>query len=160
LNPSPDIAFASLIKAELNGFGDFQQLLQQEQGVLIKGDVDQLLQLAARKSELIEKLAELSTQRIRLITAAHCENSASGIATFLDAINAPPATRDMWRKLLELAREVDQINRSNGTLIDTRLRHNQQTLSVLQSAANPSASLYGPNGQISSAASGRRLDKA
>ncbi len=160
MNPSPDTAFASLIKAELNGFGDFQQLLQQEQGVLIKGDVDQLLQLAARKSELIEKLAELSTQRIRLITAASCENSASGIATFLDTINAPPATRDMWSKLLELAREVDQINRSNGILIDTRLRHNQQTLSVLQSAANPSASLYGPNGQISGAASGRRLDKA
>lgn len=160
MNQDADAAFAALIKAEFGGFQEFLQLLQQEQGALIKGDADQLLQLAARKSGLVEKLAGLGTRRTGCITASGCENSASGIAAYLDAIQARTATRELWGKLLDLAREADQLNRSNGALIDTRLRHNQQTLSVLHSAANPAASLYGPDGQISGAASGRPLDKA
>lgn len=160
MNQDADAVFAALIRAEFDGFQEFLQLLQQEQGALIKGNADQLLQLAARKSGLTEKLTGLSAQRISCITAAGCENSASGIAAYLGAIKAQAATRELWGKLLDLAREADRINRSNGILIDTRLRHNQQTLSVLQSAANPAASLYGPDGQISGTASGRRLDKA
>lgn len=160
MNQDADAVFAALIKAELGGFQEFLQLLQQEQGALIKGDADQLLQLAARKSELVETLAGFSAQRISCISAAGCENSASGIAAYLDTIKAQTATRELWSKLLDLAREADRINRSNGILIDTRLRHNQQTLSVLHSAANPAVSLYGPDGQISGAASGRQLDKA
>jgi flagella synthesis protein FlgN len=160
LNQDTDAVFAALIKAEYDGFQEFLQLLQQEQGALIKGDVDQLLQLAASKSELIEKLAGFSAQRIKCISAAGCESSASGVAAYLDTIQAQAATRELWGKLLDLAREADQVNRSNGILIDTRLRHNQQTLSVLHSATNPAASLYGPDGQISGAAGGRRLDQA
>lgn len=160
MNQDKDAVFSALIKAEFDGFQEFLQLLQQEQGALIKGDVDQLTQLAARKSELVETLAGLGAQRNACISAAGCESSASGIAAYLDAIKAQGATRELWSKLLGLAREADQINRSNGILIDTRLRHNQQALSVLHSAANPAASLYGPDGQISGAASGRRLDQA
>lgn len=160
MNQDSDAVFAALIRAELGGFQDFHQLLKKEQAALIKGEVEQLLQFSTQKSGMIEKLAGLSTQRKSLIGAAGCEDNASGIAAYLDGIQATTATRELWGKLLDLAREVDQINCSNGILIDTRLRHNQQALSVLQSAANPSASLYGPNGQISGTTSGRRLDKA
>ncbi|MBU0592523.1 MAG: flagellar protein FlgN [Pseudomonadota bacterium] len=160
MDQNSDAAFAALIKAEFGGFQEFHLLLQQEQGALIKGEADQLLRLAALKSELIEKLAGLSAQRSLYISAAGCENNSSGVAAYLDSIKAQTETRELWSKLLDLARDVDQINSTNGILIDTHLRHNQQTLSVLQSAANPSSSLYGPNGQISGSASGRRLDKA
>lgn len=155
-----ETVFASILKTELEGFQAFHQLLQEEQGALVKGDTDLLLRLARQKSELIEKLAGLGARRNGLISAAGCANNASGIATYLDAIEAATSTRELWGKLLDLAREVDRINRSNGILIDTRLRHNQQALSALQGAANPAASLYGPDGQISTAASGRRFDKA
>jgi flagella synthesis protein FlgN len=160
LDHKSDTAFAVLIKAELDGFQEFHQLLLQEQGALIKGDTDQLLRLASQKSELIEKLAGLGAQRHGLITTAGGTNNASGITAYLDAIKAQASTRERWGKLLDLAREVDQLNSSNGILIDTRLRHNQQALSALHSAANPAASLYGPDGQISAATSGRRFDKA
>jgi flagella synthesis protein FlgN len=160
LNQTTDTVFTALVKAELAGFKEFHQLLQQEQGALIKGDVDQLLRLADHKSGLVEKLAELNDQRSHHMNSVGCENSAPGIAAYFDAIKAQTATRELWGELLNLVREVDQVNRSNGILINTRLLHNQQALSVLKSAANPGASLYGPDGQISSAASGRRLDKA
>ncbi len=160
MNQTADAVFAALLQAEFGGFQEFHQLLQEEQGALIKGDVDQLLQLADHKAELIERLSGLSAQRSHHMNAAGCKNSAPGIAAYLDAINARSETRERWSKLLDLVREVDQINRSNGILINTRLSHNQQALSVLKNAANPGANLYGPDGQISSAASGRRLDKA
>lgn len=160
MNQNPDAVLAALIKTELDAFRAFNQVLQQEQSALTDGDVDQLLQLVTHKSEVYEKLAELSSQRNKIVSAAGCENNASGIAVYFDSIEANPSTRELWGKLLELARETEHINNTNGILINTRLRHNQQTLSVLQNAANPSASLYGPNGQISGGASGRRLDKA
>lgn len=160
MSQNPDIVFSTLVNAELAGFQEFNHLLKKEQGALIKGEIEQLTVFSAKKSELVSKLAELGAQRIRLITLAGYENNASGISAYLDAIQAQKSTRALWEKLLDTAREVEQVNLNNGILIDTHLRHNQQTLSVLQSAANPVSSLYGPNGQISSAASGRRLDKA
>ena len=68
-------------------------------------------------------------------------------------------TREPWNQLLDLAREAEQANRRNGILIETHLRHNQQALAVLKTAANPGNSLYGPNGQISGITSGRPLGK-
>ena len=157
----PDAAaFSELIQAELEGFQEFHRVLQRNRPRSIEGDVDQLLQLAPHKSELMEKLSGFSAERNRWLTATGLENNASGIAALMDAIQADAETRESWRELLDMAREAEQINRTNGTLIDTRLRHNQQALSVLKTAANPGTSLYGPDGQISAASSGRQFDKA
>lgn len=160
MNPNADAIFALLLKAEFDRIQEFLRILKQEQHFLIQGDVEQLQALATHKTGLIEKLAEFNNQRTQQISRAGFDNSASGIAAYLDSIKAQDATRKLWEKLLDIAREADQINRSNGILIDTHLRQNQQALSVLLNAAKPGTSLYGPNGQISGAAGGRRLDKA
>lgn len=64
---------------------------------------------------------------------------------------------DIWQKIRGLAVRAQQLNHTNGELIQMKLRHNQQTLAVLSNAADK-ANLYGPDGQHSfSTGSGRSL---
>ena len=157
---NPDAAsFSAHIRAEHEVFQEFRRTLQLEQDALIKGETECLLELAPRKSELIEKLSVLSAERQRNLAAAGQQNSPAGMAAWLDAMGADAATRQLWRELLDLARDAERVNRSNGVLIETHLRHNQQALAVLKAAANPGG-LYDPKGLISSSTSGRSRDKA
>ncbi|MFN3396997.1 MAG: flagella synthesis protein FlgN [Sulfurimicrobium sp.] len=158
MQPGSTTGLAFRLQAELEAFREFQQFLQQEQAALTAGDIDRLLQLAPAKTTLMEKLFAFSAERDHALAAAGHENTATGIAAWFNAIGADGETRELWNRLLALAREAEQANRRNGILIETHLRHNQQALAVLRTAANPN-SLYGPNGQISSMTSGRPLGK-
>ncbi|BCB26705.1 hypothetical protein SKTS_15910 [Sulfurimicrobium lacus] len=151
--------FALKLSEELGAFGEFHQLLEQEQAALIAGDIDRLLQLAPEKTGLIEKLFAFSVERDHKLAAAGYENTPTGLAAWLSAIGVTDETREQWELLLNLAREAEQANRRNGLLIETHLRHNQQALAALQTAANPTNTLYGPNGQISGLSSGRPRGK-
>lgn len=151
--------FALKLSAEIEAFREFHHTLQQEQAALIDGEIDRLLQLAPVKTALMEKLFTFSAERGRQLAAAGHENNPAGLAAWFDDIGVNDETRTLWSQLLDLAREAEQANRRNGMLIETHLRHNQQALAVLQTAANPGNSLYGANGQISSLSSGRPLGK-
>lgn len=155
MQPESATRLALRLQAELEAFGEFHQFLQQEQAALMAGDIDRLLQLAPAKTALMEKLFAFSAERDQALAAAGHENTATGIAAWFNAIGVAGETRELWNRLLDLARKAEQANRRNGILIETHLRHNQQALAVLQATANPD-SLYGPNGQVSSMASGRR----
>lgn len=159
MNQAAAARLAARIGAEYEVFQEFHRTLQHEQAALIQGETERLLQLAPHKSELIEKLSAFSAERSRDLAGAGHENNSSGMAAWLDALGADAKTRGSWNKLLDLAREAEQVNRHNGILIETHLRHNQQALAVLQAAANP-GSLYGPDGQISGASGARPRDKA
>lgn len=150
---------AGSLRAELEAFREFHRTLQEEQVALIAGDLERLLQLAPGKNELMEKLFAFSAERARLLAAAGYENNPAGLAAWFNAIGVSDETRELWQQLLDLAREAEQANRRNGMLIETQLRHNQQAMAVLQTAANPVNSLYGANGQISGFSSGRHLGK-
>jgi len=152
-------AFAISLRAELEAFREFHHTLQQEQAALIGGDIDRLFQLAPTKTGLIERLSTFSAERGRQLAAAGHENNPAGLAAWFNTIGVNDETRKLWDQLLNLAREAEQANRRNGILIETHLRHNQQALAVLQTAANPDNSLYGANGQISGISSGRPLGK-
>jgi flagellar biosynthesis/type III secretory pathway chaperone len=60
------------------------------------------------------------------------------------------------KRLLELAKAAQQLNQSNGAMIQQRLVNNQKALAVLQATANH-ASLYGPDGQTRTSNTGRPL---
>lgn len=159
MKPESATGFALRLRSELEAFREFHLLLQQEQAALIAGDIDRLLQLAPGKTGLIEKLSAFSVERDHQLAAAGYENTPAGLAAWFNAIGVADETREQWNQLLNLAREAEQANRSNGILIETHLRHNQQAMAVLQTAANPANILYGPNGQISGITSGRPLGK-
>lgn len=153
---------ARSLDAELAGFRDFVQALQTEQEALVQGDVDSLLELARLKSEKVVFLSQLAEQRNRFLLAQGSDPDHGGMTNWLRQQKTGQAAQHLaetWKQLLEQAAIAQQLNQVNGTMIESRLRHNQQALTILQSAANQSINLYGPDGQTHATGLGRPLGK-
>lgn len=148
------------LEEEIRVFQDFIQVLKAEQDALVQGNVEPLLELAQIKSEKVVLLSQLAEGRTRFLDKQGCAHEHGGMAKWLQqqqgGVN--PKTAELWQQLLALAEEAQQLNQVNGSMIDTRLRNNQQALAILQAAAKQST-LYGPDGQTQSIGLGRQIGK-
>ncbi|QDX81371.1 hypothetical protein B9N43_09020 [Denitratisoma sp. DHT3] len=151
-----------LIGDELATLGKFIDLLQEEQGKLVAGELEGFEALAASKLAAADRLNGLSTSRDRLLCNAGYPAGREGVEAWLAGPPNPPSaaeSRGAWESLLALAAEARRLNELNGKLIAERLSHNQQALSILTTATNR-ASLYGPDGQTRVSGGGRKLGSA
>jgi len=139
-------AFAGVLQAEHDALAAFLSLLQAEQEILVHGDADRLAQLAPDKARQIEELSRLGHERNRYLEGQGLGANSQGIKTWLETQSI--TLRRTWRELLRRAQAAQQLNKSNGLLIESRLQQNRMKLSVLQAAASPGG-LYRADGQIS-----------
>ena len=163
MSANPPIAspsdLAKNLEAELRAFQDFIQVLQTEQDALVQGNIDSLLELARIKSEKVVLLSQLAESRTRFLSAQGYSQENGGMAKWLQQRDGGnPQITELWQQLLALAENARQLNQINGSMIDTRLRNNQQALAILQAAAKQST-LYGPDGQTQSLGLGRPIGK-
>lgn len=122
----------------------FIALLEEEQRTLLSGQPETLLELADHKTRHVETLTRLAQQRRQLQP--------------VEPTAADARVCQLWMDIRQMAEQAEQLNRTNGELIQIKLRNNQQALTVLNQAAN-SASLYGPDGQQNLPAGGRNLGR-
>jgi flagella synthesis protein FlgN len=143
------------LHAERDALRTFVTLLETEQQALISGDTEPLLTLADSKIQAAQALNKLIGSRERNLLALGATSASGGLTAWLKthAANILP----LWQEIQQFAEQAQQLNRNNGILIQTKLRHNQQALSVLNNAANRAGSLYGPDGQHNISTSGRTL---
>lgn len=148
-SPSP----AAHLNQELDAVRELLDLLQQEQAQLVTGDIDSLSALTAKKTVIVGRMAELATSRHRALAAAGFSGDEAGMKAWLQRAEASTdsgtaAVGKSWVELLTLAQSANQLNRTNGVLINTHMARNQAALNVLQ--GNPQGgNLYGPDGQAS-----------
>jgi len=173
LKPSSSPQLLSALTAERAALLNFIALLEREQGMLLENLTDQLLELSEQKStdalglnELAETRRDLLRKNLPQLGAAPARGTppdarpSGGLGA--DAIRAwlgthSPQGLAVWQEILALAERAQLLNRTNGELIQMKLRRNQQLLAVLSNAVNK-ANLYGPDGQTSfSPGSGRSL---
>lgn len=149
-----------IVKEETVILRSFIGVLNEEQQALVAGALDRLVSLATEKSNTSIKLSQLAEQRNKTLAAAGLPLDRDGMENWL-AQPSPTSKEALadWKNLLSLAAEARGLNQSNGTLIATRLQHNQQALTVLLSACNQAA-LYGPDGQTKPVGSGRLFGSA
>lgn len=145
----------SRLHAEHDAVKAFVTLLETEQQALVGGNTEQLLALADSKMLATHELSKLANARSDELLARGVKFESGGMTAWLQANAAN--NLPVWHNILQLAEQAQQLNRTNGILIQTRLRHNQQALMVLQNAAHGSNGLYGPDGQPNLSASGRTL---
>lgn len=151
--------FVANLKAERQLFQEFKDLLQTEQETLLRGDIDRLASLAQLKSDKILVLSQLEDSRNKFLNGLSYSPNQSGMEAWLQAQGGNLLdAKSIWHELLNLARQAQQLNQSNGAIIEQKLRHNQQALAILQ-AASKQSSLYGPNGQTLTSTQGRPLGK-
>lgn len=150
----PSSQLSDNLKDELAALRGFVAALQQEQQILVSGDIDRLLPVVEKKTGLAASLARFADQRQRLLSAAGLPNDRNGIETWLTGQAVSAEIRNDWASLVALTAEAQTLNESNGKLIAMRMQHNQQALNVLLAAANQ-ATLYGPDGQTKATGGGR-----
>lgn len=134
--------------------------LQAERQALEAGDADNLPVLAARKSEVYGRLAQLGDARnILLGRAGIADGNKDNINALFASGNEWMVCRQNFADLLQLARQAHELNHANGLLIRAQMRSSQQALAVLMSAAEQ-ASVYGPDGQATARTSRRSFGSA
>ena len=140
---------------ELRVVRSFAELLRQEQRLLTENGIDQLLALAEQKSIYALQLNDVAEGRRRLLQKALPVLESAAIQAWLTQ-NCVQGLA-LWQEIRVTAEQAQQLNHINGELIQMKLRHNQQTLTVLSNAVNK-ANLYGPDGQTNfTPGSGRSL---
>ncbi len=133
--------------------------LDAERRALESGDVDTLPVLAARKSEVYGRLAQLGDARTALLARAGVKPAKADIDALFASGPEWAACCKPFADLLDLAREAHDANQANGLMIRAQMKSSQQALAVLMSAAEQ-ASTYGPDGQSMARTSRRSFGSA
>lgn len=134
------------IAAEAAAMIAFVSLLEAEKQLLLDGDAEQLLVNVEKKTALVAQLTQAGNQREQALTDLGAENSRASVNEFMARQDSD--LQSAWATLLELAKTANQLNSTNASLVNSRLQHNQQALSVLLGAAgvSPGDAVYGPDG--------------
>ncbi len=161
VNDTPTAAtveFISQMHAERTALHAFIRLLETEQQALLNEQTEQIQTLADSKTQMVQELTKLVNARRNGMLARGIKFEPGSMQTWLQthtAINLPT-----WQEIQQMATHAQHMNRTNGELIQVKMRHNQHTLTMLHNATHSANGLYGPDGQPSVPASGRILNSA
>ncbi len=111
---------------------------------MVANDIATLTALAPIKTQQVNLLNQLATDRLRSVMALGFTADRLGMEKRMAGADAE--AQRAWQAMLDVAAEAHQLNKTNGALIQQRLQHTQQTLAALTAAFNQS-NLYGPDGQ-------------
>ena len=144
-NNTPATDFISRLNTERDGLRSLVTLLKAEQQALVEGNTEQLPAMADSKTRAVQELSKLANARKNDLLTHNAEIKVGGIIAWLQvyAVDSLP----IWQDIQQLVEQMQHLNRTNGTLIQTKMRHNQQALAVLLNATNSTHGLYGADGQ-------------
>lgn len=141
----------SQLSNELAELRKFVVLLSSEQQFLLDNDTDSLLTLSEAKTQAASQLMEIGNARRKALLAGSMDNMESWLSKYA------PAQQGLWTEIRKLAEQAQNLNTTNGELIQSSMRHNQHALGVLYNSSKNAAGLYGPDGQANLNNSGRHL---
>jgi flagella synthesis protein FlgN len=129
------------LQEEFGVLGEFVDLLEKEQQVLLGVSVDELPALATRKGEMAARIVRLSQKRRQSYKVSEANPDTEETLR-----RAAPDALPLWRKVRNMALRAQQLNQTNGVLIQVRMSHNQKALAVLCNASG--AVMYGSDGRF------------
>ena len=131
---------------------EFIAILEAETLALTEAASEQALaESTAQKNNYAEKLAEASERRLSLLTRLGYSADKAGLdAAALEHASLQAACRQLYDR----AHQANELNASNGIIIDTFLTHNQQTLETLRTLAGM-GNLYDASGRTQAGAKGQ-----
>ena len=135
------------LRQEHSAIGEFLILLDQEAEAMIYGRFSELPGLAGRKSDAVDKVAYMRSQREAIQVTLGYAADRSGIDAATSA--GGTALQYVWRVLQERAAQAHEFNHRNGVMIHTHLDFTRNAISFLQASGKP---LYGPDGAHRNAA--------
>ncbi len=138
-----DAAIAQGLKQEHAIASRLLEALRQEEAALLANDADALSQAAHGKSQLIIEFISLHQQLLRQLGRAGLPAQDSSMAAWIGRQSDASALAQ-WRELLDFAQRAQELNRTNGLLIQRLSVRNQAALAALRGPGE--ATLYGQSG--------------
>lgn len=157
VNPAGDAsieALVSLVAAEGEALRQCVSVLNEEQEALMRGKIDDLPGIEARKLALLDTAAARTAAREAELARRKVPATREGMQFLLAG---QPRLKSAWDESLNWAKQARDLNRVSGFLIDARLGDNRQALSLLFQPASGSLSTYGRDGHLQHRSSGRAL---
>ncbi|CAH1387733.1 flagella synthesis protein FlgN [Candidatus Nitrotoga sp. M5] len=148
--------FISQMHEESVALQAFIRLLETEQVALLNEHTEQIQTLADNKTKMVQELSKLVNARKNGMLMRGIEIEPGSMEVWLQAHTA--SNLPAWHEIQQLATQAQNMNHTNGELIQLKMRHNQQTLTMLHNATHSANGLYGPDGQPSLSVSGRILN--
>lgn len=129
------MSLPSLIEKQGHRLAGLKTLLEEEQGLLIAGDIDgkRLQAVAEEKTRLQDDLEATETLRAKVQERLGYATGQEGARQAAEDADCLP----LWQALLDEAAEVSQLNERNGRLLELRMTHNQQMLDYIHRLADP-----------------------
>lgn len=152
-------ALTTLLTDEIRSIEGFIDLLKQEEAALVATDLDTLLELINRKTEIATHLNTLVERREAAQKTAGMPPGGDGMARWAALADPSGKVAGLWARLLTLAGQARDQNQINGKLIALHFQHNQRALATLMAAADM-ATTYGRDGQQKGGGTGRLLGSA
>jgi flagellar biosynthesis protein FlgN len=153
LQASESVKLGTCLRGERETLEQCVALLEQEQKLLIDGDIDALPALTRKKNSAVALAARSTATREHCLKGRGLPLDSDGMAELL---HDQPALRTMWYEILNRAKEARDLNRVNGFLIDARIDRNHHALAVMHQAANTTTT-YGNDGHFQHAIPVRAL---
>lgn len=141
-----------LLDDQADRLDDLSRLLEEEQALLMAGDIDgrRLNELAADKAGLQQALEDTETLRARVQGQLGYPSGIEGARRAAEDAGCQAG----WARVLDKARLIARLNERNGRLLELRMRHNQQMLDFIHRLADPD--VYAADGRTG--LQPRRLD--
>lgn len=149
MNSSKDlIYFINDLEAEKNVLYAFIEILKEEERALVHDRSNEIDYLTSEKSRLLEELQRFDRRRDEHLKQQGIIPEKTTMSNWI-AKNCTkyPNLKNLWIDLIELAKAAQQLNRTNGLIINNYLQHNLRACAALHCAAG-NVSLYGPRGQV------------
>lgn len=150
-----DASLTKLLNEEDEAMRRLLRLIEHEQALLLAAEIDGLTALTEEKAEIVAHMATLANRRHQILAAAGFAPGEAGMQAWL-ASNVTSSAQNPWMEMRALVTAAQELNRTNGLLINRHMTRNQSALNVLQGASQ-AGGFYGPNGQATQKAAARSL---
>lgn len=150
------LTFHQILSTELEAVQRFVGLLKREQEILKSTTLENLDELTAEKSRLIEELTNIGQQRNASLVQLGVPENRESIEVWLKQQKNPGLSL-AWKNLTLLAQEAKILNELNGQCIALLARNNRQLLDTV-TGQQARQILYGPDGQPSNESGSRISD--
>ncbi len=130
--------------AEVAAMRSFVEMLKQEQQALVDNNADGLIAITPQKNELLTSIMGMENQRNLSLVSLGLNADATGMQSLL-AQDTHASLIEHWDTLLLVSAQAQELNRTNGLLINRQMSRNQGMLNILQQ--DQAGAMYGADGQ-------------
>lgn len=135
-----------VLHEELNVMMSLMKILEKEQAILVDNQPHLLEELSADKNKILTLLGDAGKKRSLEFSNHQVSEDPNNINDFIQSSLVNDELKKVWTELLLASSNAQEMNKTNGILINRQLNLNQNALNILQQT-NTNESLYGANGQ-------------